>query len=268
MENSSKQVAAYCRVSTLEQKKKGLGMDIQVRDVMAFAEARGLTIDRCFKDDAQCGAAESRKQLNKLVRSCEKGVVGTLIIPALDRLSRKVRIAENLFHQFNQLGVDVLIADMPTYDGRNRRDVMVRQIREVIAEDNREEIIERLWKGRQERVRKGKYPGGNTPYGYERIQKRLVIRPIEAQVIRAIFDLATVPLSSAEIAEQLTAGCHRQRNGSEWSARQVRSILSRSDLYRSGIVQYGGVKGIDTKLILIIEKGTIYDKEIEVGAAL
>ena len=96
----------------------------------------------------------------------------------------------------------------------------------------------------------------------------MVISPIEAQVIRAIFDLATVPLSSAEIAEQLTEAGYRQRNGSEWTARQVRSVLSRRDLYRTGIVQYGIVKGIDAKLILITEKETIYNKEIEVGAAL
>src|SRR5438093_12466684 len=110
-----KQVAAYCRVSTLEQKKKGLGMDIQVREVTAFAEAQHLVIDRFYRDEAQSGAAENRKQLNKLLRACDRGEIGTLIIPALDRLSRDVRIAENLFHKFDQLNIRVLIADMPYY---------------------------------------------------------------------------------------------------------------------------------------------------------
>src|ERR1041384_3765161 len=161
---TTKHVAAYCRVSTLEQKRKGLGMDIQIRDVSAFAGAQHLVIEKFYKDEAQSGAAESRKQLNKLLRACERGEIATVIIPALDRLSRNVRIAENLFHRFDELGVAVLIADMPGYDSRNRRDVLIRQIREAIAEDNRKEIIERLWKGRQERIRKGKAPGGNVPY--------------------------------------------------------------------------------------------------------
>jgi DNA invertase Pin-like site-specific DNA recombinase len=69
-----------------------------------------------------------------------------------------VRLAEDLFYEFEQLGVRVLIADMPTYDGRDRKDVMLRQIREVIAQENRKDIIERLWKGRQERVRRGLAP--------------------------------------------------------------------------------------------------------------
>ena len=62
---------------------------------------------------------------------------------------------------FGGFGIQVLIADMPYYSGKNRRDVLIRQIREAIAEDNRKEIIERLLKGRQERVRKGRAPGGN-----------------------------------------------------------------------------------------------------------
>ena len=102
---TTKQVAAYCRVSTLEQKKKGLGMDIQIREVTSFAEAQNLVIDRFYRDEAQSGVAENRKQLGKLLRACERGEVGAVIIPTLDRLSRNVRIAENLFHRFDKLGV-------------------------------------------------------------------------------------------------------------------------------------------------------------------
>lgn len=36
-----KPVLAYCRVSTTEQKKRGYGIKIQIRDV-ALCEARGL----------------------------------------------------------------------------------------------------------------------------------------------------------------------------------------------------------------------------------
>ncbi len=57
--------------------------------------------------------------------------------------------------QFERCGVRVLIADMPNYNSQDRREVLIRQIREAIAEDNRKEIIERLLKGRQELIRKG-----------------------------------------------------------------------------------------------------------------
>lgn len=131
-------VVAYCRVSTLEQKRRGYGIDIQVRDIQAFAERQGLLVARFYRDEAESGIKEDRKALRRLLRDCRAGRVGSVILPSLDRLSRDVRIA-----------------DMPSYNGRDRKDVLVRQIREAIAEENRKDIIERLWKGRQERVRRG-----------------------------------------------------------------------------------------------------------------
>lgn len=62
-------------------------------------------------------------------------------MPSLDRLSRDVCIAENLFHEFAQLGVEVLVADMPTYSGKDRKDVLIRQIRDAIGEENRKDIL-------------------------------------------------------------------------------------------------------------------------------
>ena len=53
---------------------------------------------------------------------------------------------------------------MPYYDRSNRKDVLLRQIRKAIAEENRKEIIERLKKGREERTLKGKMAGGTLPY--------------------------------------------------------------------------------------------------------
>jgi hypothetical protein len=39
---TSRKVAAYCRVSTIEQKKKGLGMDVQIRD--AYLQLHNITV--------------------------------------------------------------------------------------------------------------------------------------------------------------------------------------------------------------------------------
>jgi site-specific DNA recombinase len=172
--DAHKPAAAYCRVSTLEQKRRGYGIDIQMRDVAVFAERAGLFVERFYKDEAESGVVENRRALRRLLRDCRTGRVRTVILPSLDRLSRDVRIAENLFHEFARFGVEILIADMPTYNGRDRKDILIRQIREAIAEENRKDIIERLWKGRQERVRR-------SPAGRER-PLRL---PEEQQRVRA-----------------------------------------------------------------------------------
>jgi DNA invertase Pin-like site-specific DNA recombinase len=101
---SKRSVVAYCRVSTLEQKRKGYGIDIQIRDLTLFAERRELFIEHFYRDEAESGVAADRKALGKLRRDCRAGRVGTVIIPTLARLSRNLRLAENLFHEFEELG--------------------------------------------------------------------------------------------------------------------------------------------------------------------
>lgn len=244
-------VVAYCRVSTLEQKRRGYGIDIQVRDVKAFAERQGLFVKRFYKDEAESGINEDRKALRRLLRDCRAGRVRSVVLPSLDRLSRGVRIAENLFHEFATLGVEVLIADMPTYNGRDRKDVLVRQIREAIAEENRKEIIERLWKGRQERVRRGLPPGGNVPYGYRRGINGLVPDADEASIVRTVFEMSDKGDAASVIVRPLSAKGLERRNGKPWTRRRVAAILARRQCYAEGLFRYGQVEGRASEPVLL-----------------
>ncbi len=244
-------VAAYCRVSTLEQKKKGYGIDIQKRDIEWYAETFKMPIDNYYVDEARSGISERRTALNRLVKDCKAGLVRAIIISSLDRLSRDLRFTENLLFDLAKAGVRVFIADMPNYDGSNRKDVLIRQIREAIAEENRKEIIERLKKGREERIRKGRMAGGTLPYGYVRRGKEIKINPQEAEIVRAIFTLDSQGKGHREIAASLNEQGHRRRNGTAWTQRQVSAILGRQNLYREGIIKYGAVIGKISELIMI-----------------
>lgn len=241
---------AYCRVSTLEQKKRGYGIDIQIRDVTLFAERHNLYVQKFFKDEGESGIAENRRGLNRLMRDCQAGRIGVIILPSLDRLSREVRIAENLFHEFHELHVRILIADMPQYNGE-RKDILIRQILEAISEENRREIIERLWKGRQERIRKGLFPGGNLPYGYIRQNQRIVINDQEAETVRAIYDLTSKGLKGREISDELNRRGHLRRNGTPWTQRQVCRIIANRKLYKEGKFHYGEVTGENNTLVIL-----------------
>lgn len=243
--------AAYCRVSTLEQKRRGHGIKIQIRDVRAFADRQGLILRAIYRDEAVSGVKENRKDLRRLLRDCRKGRVRIVVIPTLDRLSRNVRLAENLFHEFEKLGIQILIVDMPTYDSQNRKDVMIRQIQEAIAEENRKDIIERLWKGRQERVRRGLPPGGNVPYGYRRSGNGFVRDETEMEIVRAIFMLAERGEAGSGIARALATEGRARRNGQRWTQRQVTAVLARGDFYKEGMLHYGEARGQNKSLALI-----------------
>ncbi len=216
-----------------------------------YAEISNLGINASYVDEAKSGVSENRKELRKLIKDCRMGKVGAIVVSSLDRLSRNLRFTENLLYDLHKLGVKVFIADMPHYDGSNRKDVLIRQIKEAIAEENRKEIIERLKKGREERIRKGKIAGGTLPYGYMRNSKTIKKNPQEAEIVKIIFSLGGDCKSGQEIADYLNVKGHRRRNGTGWTQRQVWSILNRQDLYKRGIIKYGEVKAENKDLIIV-----------------
>jgi len=246
-----RKIVGYCRISTLEQKKKGYGIDIQVRDIKDYAERYDLVIDGFYVDEAKSGVSEDRRELRRLIRDCKAGKIDAIIVASLDRLSRDLRFTENLLYDLERLGVKVFIADMPNYDGSNRKDVLIRQIREAIAEENRKEIIDRLKKGREERIRKGKPAGGTLPYGYMRNSREITKNPQEVEIVKTIFALHQENKSGQGIANYLNEKGYKRRNGTDWTQRQVCSILSREDLYRRGIIRYGAVKGENKNLAIL-----------------
>lgn len=244
-------VAAYCRVSTLEQKKKGYGVDIQIRDINRYAEINSLKIGKFYLDEAQSGISEERKALRKLVKDCRTGKIEAIIVSSLDRLSRDLRFTENLLYELQGLNIQILIADMPHYDYKNRKDVLIRQIKSAIAEENRKEIIDRLKKGREERIRKGKLAGGTLPYGFKRIGKEIEKDLEEVKIILSTFESQSQGKTGHEIADSLNRTGFLRRNGRPWTQRQVWAILNREDLYRKGIVKYGEIRGENPDLIIL-----------------
>ena len=207
-------------------------------------------MEKFYKDEAESGIKENRKALRQLLRDCKAGRIEVVVLPSLDRLSREVRIAENLFYEFKNLGIKVLIADMPQYNGE-RKDILIRQILEAIAEDNRREIIERLWKGRQERVRKGLFPGGNLPYGYVRKNRTVTIDQNEANIVKHIYRLADQGITTHAIADILVKSGYKMRNGKSWTQRQVCRVLKYEKLYREGLLHYGETNGKSKYLAIL-----------------
>lgn len=76
----------------------------------------------------------------------------------------------------------------------------------------------------------------------------------EAEVIRFIFDPAKRDEKVSNIAIALNGKRYTRRNGKPWTPRQVAAILSRTRLYREGVLQYGEATGLNESLVLIRDK--------------
>lgn len=91
----------YCRVSTVEQGKSGLGLEAQRAAIEAFARAEGVTVAEWFTE-VETGkgsdALDRRPKLAQALKQAKKLKVAVLV-SKLDRLSRDVHFISGLMLQ-------------------------------------------------------------------------------------------------------------------------------------------------------------------------
>ena len=137
-ESLKQKAVAYARVSTLLKQEP----EHQLVPIRSAITNRELHLVDEYVDRIS-GAADRRKELDRLVRDARLGKFKFVVIYALDRLARDTRFLLNLLHELNSYGV-ILISlresiDLGTPVGR-----AVLQILGSIAELEKSLISERI----------------------------------------------------------------------------------------------------------------------------
>jgi DNA invertase Pin-like site-specific DNA recombinase len=180
----------YIRVSTIEQ-ADGSSLDEQDRKVRGVALIRGVDVERVFVDPGVSGsvALDKRPAGSALLATLRKG--DTLIVAKLDRAFRNATDALTRSDEFKAMGVKLILADIGTdpvtENGTGR---MFFGMLALMAEFERDRILERTNDGRQAKKRAGGFIGGTAPFGYrvEGQGKDAVLVPVPEQS-KALADL-------------------------------------------------------------------------------
>jgi DNA invertase Pin-like site-specific DNA recombinase len=131
---------AYCRVSTQEQGKSGLGLDAQRATIQAFASREKICITDWYTEIESGKISDTvtgRPQLGAALQRA-KAIGGPVIVSKLDRLSRDVHFISGLMaHR-----VEFIIAEL----GR-QSDPFILHLYAAFAEKERKVISERTKAG-------------------------------------------------------------------------------------------------------------------------
>ena len=156
----------YLRVSTEAQTEK-YGLDLQKQKIIERANKDGTTIDRWYIDGGYSGSKLDRPDIQRLLEDVEFGIVKSVYVYKLDRMSRDTIDALTLLcRTLPKYGVKLISAteelriDTPS-------DKFLTSVTAVVGQYERELIYMRTRAGMVERVKKGLWMGGGRiPYGY------------------------------------------------------------------------------------------------------
>lgn len=195
-------VYGYVRVSTLTQAKEGESLEAQRRQVVSYAESKGLelAIDNVFVEAGVSGGSEfeTRPEGAKLFQALNAGDM--VIFPKLDRAFRNTRNALNVLHELKARGVSVHFIDLGGDVTGNGVGAIVFTILSAFATFERERIAARIREVKQLKKAQGKFTGGRRAFGYDVVDGVKVRREDEQVVIREMVKMREAGAGYRDIA--------------------------------------------------------------------
>lgn len=215
-----KRYVTYCRVSTEDQGRSGLGLAAQQRDIGIFLEAFSEEPFEIVGEyvEVQTGKADDRPELTKALELVRR-TGAELLVAKLDRLSRKVAFIANLMEDRK---VKLRVASMPGADKFQLH------IYAALAEQEREFISARTKAALAEAKAKGTQLGGLRDKTMKRnaaIQANAAARA--EKVAGIVLPLRDAGKPLREIAGHLNRAGVQTARGGQWQASQVKRVLDR-----------------------------------------
>lgn len=235
----------YARYSSHNQNEQSI--EGQLADCYEWAKKNDVTVIGEYIDRALSGTVDRRPDFQRMIADAAKRQFEIVLVWKLDRFSRNRYDSAIYKTRLKKYGVRVIsvmekITDSP-------EGIILEGLLESMAEYYSANLAENIRRGQRESVKNGTFLGGNIPYGYRSVNKKLVIDDRTAPVVRHIFAEYSKGVGKRELMDDLSARGFRNARGKPFSNSSVTRILSNT-VYVGRYVYNGEVvEGLAERLI-------------------
>lgn len=227
-ENKERKIGVYIRVSTEDQAREGHSLDEQLDRIKAFCKFKGYKICKVYREDGKSAKdMKGRPEFQKMINDLCNGVIDTICIYKLDRLTRSIKDLEEILVLLEEKNCDLVSVTEDINTSNAFGKFFVRLVI-LLAQLEIEQTKERTIMGLVGTVKQG-IPIGKLPLGYKRdennedikLRKRAIINEEEAPTIRRIFNLYLKGYSYYYIAEKLKEEGNNLMQWKDWTIMQI-----------------------------------------------
>lgn len=224
----------YARVSTDEESQVD-ALKSQIKEAERCTSQNGWTLIDRYIDEGKSGTTtKKRDEYNRLYDDIESDKFDIIVVKSQDRLMRNTKE----WYVF----VDKLVTN-------NKRlffyienkfytpdDALITGIKAILAEEYSRELSKKINNAHRNRQREGKSISiTSSTWGYDKINKKVVINEEEAKIVRLIFELYAQGFGSRSICKELTNRGIRSRNGGRFADITVRKIV-KNPIFKGTVV--------------------------------
>jgi site-specific DNA recombinase len=187
-------------------------------------EHRGwILFEKSYVDSAQPAGSLDRPALQELLADIEAGLLDIVVIYKLDRLSRSLLDFVRLMAVLDRNSVSFVCVTQ-NFDTGDSLGRLIMNILLTFAQFERELTGDRIRDKRRVMASNGFWTGSKPPFGYDYVDKRLVLNRAEAKIVRRVYQ---------EYLEQRSISA-------VWRSCASRGVMSKVHVSRAGVVR-GGV---------------------------
>ena len=247
VERKSPKACGYGRVSTARQAEGELSLPEQRDAIARHCATRTWELVDYYVDAGVSGTEEDRPEFQRMIERAldDDRPFDLVVVHSLSRFFRDSFHLEMYVRKLAKAGVRVVSVTQEL--GEDPAQVMMRQLIAMFDEYQSRENAKHVLRAMNENARQGFYNGSPMPLGYRteeverrgaRIKKRLVVDPVEAELVKLIFRLCRLgdamsgPMGVKAIACWLNARGHRTRTGGLFGNGAVHTILTNLRLCR------------------------------------
>ena len=227
--------AIYSRYS-VDNDSADLSHDRQTSTCRTRAAQLGFVVVDVYSDSIT-GMASDRPEWGRLLADAKAGRFDRVLVYRLDRIGRSLRVSLNLLHELTESGVGVMSV-IDNIDMGGPMGALMRNVILLMADAERETMLQRTTSGSRAKAARGEPPGGELPFGWKRDVLGAIVPDVrERQVLTTAADCVLAGGSTGDAANLLAGLGLVGRRGTVLSHNRVLRLLRAKSLV--GVMTYG-----------------------------
>lgn len=178
-----------------------------------------------YADEGISGTKEDRDEFQRMINDCRAGKIDLILTKAISRFARNTMTMLEIVRELKNLNVDVFFEEQNLHSISSDGEMVLTLLASVAQEEARSVSENQKWRIRKD-FEKGLIWGGHNAYGYRIVNKKMVLVPEEAKLVKRIFQLYIGGLGFQKISKLLNDEGIPAMRAKRWNKQSLQQIIA------------------------------------------